>query len=201
MGAVTDIAVLASGSGTNLQALIDAGGRPGFQTRIVVVVSDRSDAPALHRAQAAGIPTEVVEWPGDRGLFTDRICDVVDSHGAGLVVLAGFMRILGISAVRRFPDRIVNIHPSLLPAFPGKDAVRQALEYGVGVTGVTVHLVDEMVDHGPILRQEPVRVLPDDTVERLHARIQETEHRIYPEVVEAMAAGRMSRNGRRVVWS
>lgn len=201
MGAVTDIAVLASGSGTNLQALIDAGGVPGFRGRIVVVISDRPDAPALHRAQAAGIPIEVVEWPGDRGLFTDRICDVVDSHGAGLVVLAGFMRILGISAVRRFPDRIVNIHPSLLPAFPGKDAVRQALEHGVEVTGVTVHLVDEMVDHGPILRQEPVRVLPDDTVERLHARIQETEHRIYPEVVEAMAAGRMSRNGRRVVWS
>jgi phosphoribosylglycinamide formyltransferase-1 len=201
VGALTDIAVLASGSGTNLQALLDAGRRPGFDGRIATVISDRPDARALERAERAGVTGTVVPWTGDREGFTSRICDAVDAAGAGLVVLAGFMRILGPEAMERFPDRILNIHPSLLPAFPGRDAVRQALDYGVEITGVTVHLVDEQVDHGPIVRQEAVRVLPGDTVEDLHARIQEAEHRIYPEVVQAMVGGRLRRQGRRVIWS
>jgi len=116
------------------------------------------------------------------------------------VVLAGFMRILTSSFIDRFPQRILNIHPSLLPAFPGAHAVENALEHGVRVTGVTVHFVDEKVDHGPIVAQVPVAVEEDDTVESLHARIQAEEHRIYPEVVQALVTGRLSVEGRRVRW-
>lgn len=116
------------------------------------------------------------------------------------MVLAGFMRILTSSFIDRFPQRILNIHPSLLPAFPGAHAVENALEHGVRVTGVTVHFVDEKVDHGPIVAQVAVGVEEDDTVESLHARIQAEEHRIYPEVVEALVAGRLSVEGRRVKW-
>ena len=116
------------------------------------------------------------------------------------MVLAGFMRILGPSAIRRFPNRILNIHPSLLPAFPGAHAVEDALEYGVKTTGVTIHLVDEQVDHGPIVLQEPVPVRHDDTADSLHARIQELEHRHYPAVVEAFCGGRLEIEGRKVIW-
>lgn len=196
-----DIAVLVSGSGSNLQALIDAQGSPDFGARIVVVISDRPGVGALERARAASIPAEVVTWSGDRDESTNRLCDVVDSFSAEAMVLAGFMRILGTGAVRRFPDRIVNIHPSLLPAFPGAHAVDQALAYGCRVSGATVHFVDEQVDHGPIILQEAVPVATDDVAETLHRRIQDAEHRIYPEVVAALAAGRLSVRGRKVVWS
>ena len=164
------------------------------------MVSDRHDAAALERARQAGIRPVVVEWQGDRDEFTSRICDVIDEAGAGLVVLAGFMRILGPEAVRRFPGRILNIHPSLLPAFPGtmSQAVGGALSHGVKVTGVTVHVVDEQVDHGPIVAQVPVEVRPDDTIETLHARIQQEEHRLYPEVVAAFARGEVVVDGRTV---
>lgn len=191
-----DIAVLVSGSGTNLQALIDHQG----SYRVATVISDRVDAPALDRARAVGAETVVVPWNGDRDDFTHRICDALERCGAAWVVLAGFMRILGPEAIRRFPDRIVNIHPSLLPAFPGSNAVAQALARGVKQTGVTVHFVDEQVDHGPIIAQVPVEVLPDDDEDALHARIRRQEHVIYPAVVDALARGEIEVSGRRVEW-
>lgn len=193
------IAVLASGSGSNLQAIVDrAASDPAYPADVVLVLSDRRDAKALDRAVSAGIPTEVVEWAGDRGAFTTQICDAVDDTGAEGVVLAGFMRILAPEAVRRFPDRILNIHPSLLPAFPGGHAVEDALAHGVAMTGVTVHFVDEQVDHGPIIAQQAVPVLAGDTRDTLHARIQLVEHELYPEVVADFAAGRLRVDGRRV---
>jgi phosphoribosylglycinamide formyltransferase 1 len=196
-----DIAVLASGSGSNLQALIDDAAEPGHPARIVLVLTDRPGVAALDRAGAAGIPTEVIAW-GDhagRESFTTAVCDAVAASGAEAMVLAGFMRILAPEAIRRYPDRILNIHPALLPSFPGAHAVQLALEHGVKVTGVTVHVVDEQVDHGPIVAQEAIPVLPDDTVETLHARIQRVEHRLYPEAVRLLAAGRLEIRGRTVI--
>lgn len=192
-------AVLASGSGTNFQALIDsADPAVGFS----LLISDRPDAGALRRAEAAGIPTEVVAYSDhrDRESFSMTIVEAARASGAEALVLAGFMRVLSPVAVNAFSDRILNIHPSLLPAFPGARAVAQALEYGVKVTGVTVHLVDEEVDHGPIIAQRPVPILEDDTVETLHERIQVEEHKIYPEVVSAFARGQIKVNGREVAW-
>ncbi|MBT8197209.1 MAG: phosphoribosylglycinamide formyltransferase, partial [Acidimicrobiia bacterium] len=153
------IAVLASGSGSNLQALIDASKTDtDFGAEIVVVISDQPGSRALLRATDAGIPTDVIEFDehGSRDAFTKALCDVAEDRGAEALVLAGFMRILAPAAVERFPDRILNIHPSLLPSFPGVDAIGQALAHGAKVTGVTVHFVDEEVDHGPIVAQEPV---------------------------------------------
>lgn len=195
------IAVLVSGSGTNLQALIDASG-PGCPYEIVLVVADTAAAGGLERARAAGIPTAVVDWKAhaSRADFTEAVCDAVVGAGAGAMVLAGFMRILTAEAIRRFPHRIVNVHPALLPAFPGAHAVPQALAHGVKVTGVTVHLVDELVDHGPIISQEAVPVLPGDTEASLHARIQAVEHRLYPAAVAALASGRLHVEGRTVLW-
>lgn len=193
-----DIAVLASGSGTNLQALIDD---TTIRPHIAVVVSDKPGAGALQRARGAGIDTEVVLWPetGGREAFSATLADVVESRGAKGVVLAGFMRILSPSFIERFPGRILNIHPSLLPSFPGANAVGDALAHAVKITGVTVHVVDEAVDSGPIVAQVPVSVLPDDTAESLHARIQVEEHWIYPTIVAAMVEGRISVTSRMVV--
>ncbi|MDX1448561.1 MAG: phosphoribosylglycinamide formyltransferase [Acidimicrobiia bacterium] len=191
--------MLVSGSGTNLQALIDrAGSEAGYG--IAVVISDRADVRALERARQAGIPAVVVDWDGDRRSFTTRVCAAAADAGAQALVLAGFMRILGPEAMVRFPDRILNIHPSLLPAFPGRTPVADTLEHGVRVTGVTVHLVDERVDHGPIVAQEAVEVDPDDTEFSLHQRLHEVEHRLYPQAVSALAQGRLKVDGRRVVW-
>ena len=166
---------------------------------MVSVISDRSGVAALDRATAAGLSTEVVEWRGDRDTFTADVCDFAEKAGAEAMVLAGFMRILGREAIRRFP--ILNIHPSLLPAFPGAHAVAQAISHGVTVTGVTVHFVDEQVDHGPIVAQVPVEVLGDDTEATLHARLQKEEHLLYPRVVSAFARGDIQLDGRRVLWS
>lgn len=194
------VAVLVSGSGTNLQALLEVAPQPDSGYEVVLVISDRERVKALERAADAAIPTKVVPWSGDRAGFTTAICDAAEAAGARVLVLAGFMRVLGAEAIRRFPERIVNIHPSLLPAFPGTGAVAQALAYGVKVSGVTVHFVDEEVDHGPIIAQEAVPVLPGDTEQILHARIQETEHWLYPEVVKALVGGRLQVMGRSVLW-
>lgn len=167
-----------------------------------MVVSDNPHAGALERARLAGVDTEVVLWDShaDRDSFSAALADVVEGSGAKGVVLAGFMRILAPSFIDRFPGRILNIHPSLLPAFPGAHAVENALEHGVAITGVTVHFVDEEVDHGPIVTQVPVEVEEGDTVDTLHARIQAREHRLYPEVVEALVQGRLAVEGRTVTW-
>jgi phosphoribosylglycinamide formyltransferase-1 len=196
------LAVLISGSGTNLQALIDAAAEdPAFGAEIVVVISDRPAMKGLQRAADAGIPTEVVRWHEfeDREAFSVAICDTANRYGADALALAGFMRILSPVAIDRFPNRIVNIHPALLPAFPGAHAVPAALAHGVKVSGVTVHFVDDEVDHGPIIAQRAVPVLPDDTEETLHARIQVEEHRLFPRVIKAFAAGRLKVDGRRVI--
>ncbi|MFP4073825.1 MAG: phosphoribosylglycinamide formyltransferase [Actinomycetota bacterium] len=175
---------------------------PSVRRRIVTVVSDRPDAPALERARDVGIPTGIVRWHDhpDRDSFSAALADTVEDAGAKGVVLAGFMRILAPSFVERFQGRILNIHPSLLPAFPGAHAVDNALEYGVKTTGVTVHFVDEKVDHGPIVSQVAVPVHDDDTARTLHERIQAEEHLLYPRVVEAFVSGRLAVEGRRVRW-
>ncbi len=195
--------MLISGSGSNLQAILDARANdPYFPAEPVLVVSDRPHVAGLSRAREVGISTRVVDWADypDRGSFTKVICDVLDDHQVELVVLAGFMRILSEEAVRRFPNAILNIHPALLPAFPGARAVEEALQYGVKTTGVTVHFVDEHVDSGPIVAQEPVAVMAADSVASLHARIQTIEHRLYPKCVAAAAAGRLRVRGRTVIW-
>lgn len=159
-----------------------------------MVVSDNDSAAALKRAANAGIDSAVVRWEdhGSRSEFSAAVADVIEDCGAKGVVLAGFMRILAPSFIDRFPDRILNIHPSLLPAFPGAHAVEAALAHGVKVTGVTVHFVDEKVDHGPIIAQRPVQVVEGDTVDSLHRRIQSVEHLLYPEVVRAFVVGELS---------
>ncbi len=186
-----NLAVLISGNGTNLQALIDASQTPDFGARVGVVVSDRRDAYGLERARTAGIPTEVIQWSPDRDASTRRLLALVNGHDVDAMVLAGFMRILGASAIDRFPNRIINVHPSLLPLYPGRDAIGMALEAGATATGVTVHFVDELVDHGPILAQEPVPIMPGDTRERLAARIHAVEHDLLPRVVSDFANDRL----------
>ena len=190
--------MLASGSGSNLQALLET---PAVRPHIALVVSDRPGARALERAIEHGVRTETVLWADsdDRDSFSMAVADVVEASGAKGVVLAGFMRILGPTFIARFPDRILNIHPSILPAFPGAHAVEAALAHGVAVSGVTVHIVDEGVDTGPIVAQVPVGVDPDDTVKTLHARIQRVEHRVYPDVVTAFVEGRIEVVDRKVV--
>jgi phosphoribosylglycinamide formyltransferase-1 len=175
------IGVLVSGEGTNLQALIDAG------LPIAAVASNRVGVPALRRAEAAGIPTRVFELDryADRDARDRELADWLLLRGADLVVLAGYMHLLTASFLDRFPDRIVNVHPSLLPAFPGAHAVDDALAAGVDTTGVTVHFVDEGLDTGAVIRQEPVAVEPRATLlDRIHA----VEHRLLPEVVEDLCA-------------
>lgn len=195
------IAVLVSGSGSNLQAILDAAASdPAFAALPVVVIADRDGIQALDRATVARVPTEVVAWSDftDRAAFTKAVCDTADRYDVDALVLAGFMRILSPEAVERFP--ILNIHPSMLPAFVGAHALEAAIAHGVKVTGVTVHFVDERVDHGPIIAQVPVTVRPDDTVASLQARIQEIEHRLYPSVIKAFANGLLETDGRVVTW-
>ena len=170
------IGVLVSGAGTNLQALLDAG------LPVVAVASNRGDAQALARADAAGVPTAVfpLDDYGDRAARDRALADWLEEHAAELVVLAGYMHLLTPAFLERFPERVLNVHPSLLPAFPGAHAVEDALAYRVRWTGVTVHLVDEGVDTGPIVLQEPVRVEEGDTPESLRARLHAVEHRLLP---------------------
>jgi phosphoribosylglycinamide formyltransferase-1 len=175
------IGVLVSGEGTNLQALVDAG------LPIVCVASNRTGARALERARAAGVPTAVfsLDEYHDRAARDGAMSSWLEEHGVELVVLAGYMHLLTPAFLERFPGRIVNVHPSLLPAFPGTRPLDDALAAGVETTGVTVHLVDEGVDTGPVLRQEAVPVEPAETLlERIHA----VEHRILPEVVRELCA-------------
>ena len=194
------IGVLLSGRGSNLQALIEAARRGELGGEIAVAVSNVEGAPGLERARKAGIPAVFRDHRGrKREAFDAEIVEILRAHHVDLVCLAGFMRLLSPVFVRAFPGRIVNIHPALLPAFPGTDAQRQAFEHGVKVSGATVHLVDEGLDSGPIVAQEAVGVLPADTPESLAARILETEHRLYPRAVRLLLEGRCRVEGRRVI--
>jgi len=194
------IGVLISGRGSNLQALIEAQLRGELGGEIALVFSNVTSAAGLEHARRAGIPVACRDHHGrKREEFDAEVVGLLQQHGVELVCLAGYMRLLSPLFVRAFPDRILNIHPALLPAFPGQDAQRQALEHGVRVSGATVHLVDEGLDSGPIVVQEAVPVLSGDTVESLSARILETEHRIYPRAVRLMLEGRCRVEGRRVM--
>jgi phosphoribosylglycinamide formyltransferase 1 len=185
------VAVLISGAGTNLQALIDQL-HPGV-VELVGVCSNRADAAGLERARTAGIETAVFDLAAysDRPARDAAMADWLEGRRAELVVLAGYMHLLTPDFLQRFPGRVINVHPSLLPAFPGRTPIEDALEAGVRQTGVTVHLVDEGVDSGPILLQEPVSVDYDDSVERLRERVHAVEHRLLPEAVRAFAQGRL----------
>jgi phosphoribosylglycinamide formyltransferase 1 len=191
--------VLVSGTGTNLQALLDAEISPA---RIAVVISNRPGAAALDRARTAGVPAEVVDHRGlSREAFEDRMLAILDAHGVEAIVLAGFMRVLTAHFVGRYPMRIINTHPSLLPAFPGLDAAAQAIAHGVKLSGATIHFVDGSLDGGPIIAQAAVPVLPGDDAESLQARIQREEHVLLPAAVRSLASGCLSCKGRAVVVS
>ncbi len=194
---VYPVVVLASGRGTNLVALIEKLHRdPASPVSIVRVVVSSADAPAVQVAESAGIPTEVVPRDdyGSREERDRALADVVAAADPGLVVLAGWMSILTPDFLDRFPDRVINLHPSMLPAFPGMHAIEEALAWGVRYTGVTVHYADPVVDGGPPILQEPVPVSSADSVESLRERIREVEHRILPHAVALFAAGRVSRD-------
>ena len=192
------LAVLASGSGTNLQAIIDQlHGRPagmsGPVIEVALVISDNPDARALERAREAGIATAVfpMDHGGSRVEHDLAMAAAIREAGAELVVLAGYMRLVSPTFVEEFPCRIINLHPALLPAFPGTTSISDAVRYGVKVTGVTVHFVDEGLDTGPVIAQEPVRVNDEDTAESLAERIHEVEHRLLPATIRLIATGRV----------
>jgi phosphoribosylglycinamide formyltransferase-1 len=197
---VKRVGVLLSGRGSNLQALLDAAGRGELGGEIAVVVSNVATARGLERARAAGVPAVFRDHRGKgREAYDAEIVEILRAHQVDLVCLAGFMRLVSPTFVRAFPGRIVNIHPALLPAFPGLDAQRQAWEHGAKVSGATVHLVDEGLDSGPIVAQEAVTVRSTDTTETLAARILEAEHRLYPRAVRLLLDGRCRVEGRRVI--
>ncbi len=197
------VGVLVSGSGTNLQALLDADAAGALGATVCVVLSNVPGVAALDRATKAGVATAVIPHRGfaTREDFDRALVETLRAHGVELVVLAGFLRIVTHVLLDAFPQRVVNVHPSLLPAFPGLHAQAQALEHGVRVAGCTVHLVDAGMDTGPILAQSAVPVLDGDTVDTLRARILREEHRTLVATVNALAAGRVRIDGRRVTYA
>ena len=194
------IAVLLSGSGSNLQAIIDASEKGEIPCTVGIVISNKADVYGLVRAKKHGIPTEVVDHRAFSGReeFDAKLVEILRGSGAELVCLAGFMRVLTPVFVRAFPNRILNIHPALLPSFPGTHGPRQALSYGVRFSGCSVHFLDEGVDTGPVIVQAVVPVYDDDTEETLAARILVQEHRIYPMAIRLFFAGKLHLEGRRV---
>jgi len=194
------LGVLISGQGTNLQAIIDAIEAKRLDAVIRIVISNRPEVYGLVRARKHGIPTEVVDhqkFP-TREAYDQALIEILHARGVELVVLAGFMRLLSPLFVRSFPNRIMNIHPALLPAFPGLHVQKKAVEHGVRFSGCTVHFVNEECDQGPIIIQAAVPVFPDDTEESLSARIQKEEHRIYPRAIQLYCEGRLHVMGRKV---
>ena len=183
------VAVLVSGSGTNLQALLDD---PAIRPHIALVLSDRPGVRALERAERAGVESLVVEPVGDRSALSNVVADALTQRGIDVIVSAGYLRILGEPVVDRWRNRWLNVHPALLPSFPGMHAVADALAAGVKVTGVTVHLVDEGVDSGPIVLQEVVEVREDDDWDSLEVRIHAAEHRLLPRAVRALLEDRLT---------
>ena len=198
------IAVMASGKGSNLQVILHAVSAGLCPVDVALVISDKAEAGALDVARQGGVAQVQHIDPkqyADRAAFDAACAEAIESAGCRWIVLAGYMRILSGSFVRRFPGRIINIHPSILPAFPGGRAVADALAYGVKVAGCTVHLVDEVLDGGPILAQAVVPVCDDDSHDVLHARIQREEHRIYPATLRRMVERGFSIDGRTVIWN
>ena len=198
------LALFASGRGSNAMAILSAV-RSGRLSRIdpVLLVCDRENAPVLEKAREAGLPTIRLApraFPTKDDYEKELLVHLREKK-VEAIALAGYMRLVGPVLIGAFPDRIVNIHPSLLPAFPGLHAQRQALEYGVRVTGVTVHFVDLQMDHGPVILQKTVPVLPDDTEETLVDRLLPVEHEAYVEALDALSTGRLRISGRRVLWS
>jgi phosphoribosylglycinamide formyltransferase-1 len=196
------IGVLGSGGGSNCQAIIEACESAALPARVVVVVSDVADAPILERARRHNIAAEYVGPSRFRTKLEpeleQRIARRLQEAGVELLALAGYMRVLKAPLLEAFAGRIINVHPSLLPAFPGLRAWEQALRHGVKLTGCTVHFVDAGLDSGPIILQEAVPVMPGDTPETLHARIQQAEHRLFPEAIRLFAAGKLQIEGRTV---
>ncbi len=198
------LGILGSGKGSNAAAIADACAAGTIPARVAVVISDVANAAILDRARVRGLEALYIA-PGNFRAKLDDAAEAACLHAlrkaeVDLVVLAGFMRILKGELLRAFAHKVVNIHPALLPAFPGLEAWKQALDYGVKMTGVTVHFVDQGIDTGPIIAQETTPVLPGDTAETLHARIQEAEHRLYPAVLAALARGEIRVEGRQTVW-
>ncbi len=195
------IGVLLSGSGTNLQAIIDAVAQEELPVEIVHVLSSRPDAYGIERARTAGIPVTVFDRTvyEDREAADGRIAAIMAEAGAEYLVMAGYMRKLTPVVLDAFPDRVLNLHPALLPSFKGAHAIQDAWDAGVKVTGVTVHLANEDYDKGPIVAQRAVSVLPGDDIDALEARIHEVEHEIYPTVLRAIAEGRMTMDEQRIV--
>ena len=198
------LGVLASGRGSNLQAIIDAIETGALHARIVVVISNKREAPALDRARRHGItevfldPKPFSGRPDTREAYDRALLDVLQKYEAELVLLAGYMKIVTSVLIQAYPHRIMNIHPALLPAFPGLDVQQKALDYGVKISGCTVHFVTEGVDEGPIIVQAAVPIHEADTAETLAARILEQEHRLYPQAVQLYAEGKLHVEGRRV---
>lgn len=193
------IGVLLSGRGSNFEAIARNIAAGSLDAEIAVVISNRAEAPGLGIARSLGLPAVALPSRGlEREVYDRQLIAALHEHGAELVVLAGYMRLLSPAFIREFPMRIVNIHPSLLPAFPGLDAQHQAFDYGVRVSGCTVHFVDEHLDHGPIILQAAVPVLSDDTADSLSARILAEEHKIYSEAIGIALRGEYRIDGRRV---
>jgi len=194
---------MASGKGSNLRVILDAVATGTCPVEVRLVIADRATAQALDIARAAGVAKVMYINPkdyADRAAFDAACADAIDAAACQWIVLAGYMRILSSFFVRRFRGRIINIHPSILPAFPGAQAVEDAIAYGVKVSGCTIHLVDEVLDGGPILAQTVVPVLDDDTRETLHARIQKEEHRLYPATLKRIVEEGFSIKDRSVIW-
>jgi phosphoribosylglycinamide formyltransferase 1 len=197
---VRRLGILISGRGSNFEAIADQVDAGGIPARIAVVIASRPDAPGLELARRRGSNAVCIPSKGlDREIYDRMLLEELRRHDVDLVCLAGFMRLLSASFIRQFPLAILNIHPSLLPAFPGLDAQHQALEHGVKISGCTVHFVDENLDAGPVILQAAVPVLDGDTVESLSARILREEHRIYPEAIRIVLSGDFRVEGRRVL--
>lgn len=195
------LGVLASGRGSNLQAIMDACDNGELPAEVKVVISDQPDAFALERARQRGIPAHFVnikDYP-DKAAYEQAVVELLQGQGVQLVCLAGYMRLVGPTMLQAYPQRIMNIHPSLLPSFPGLKAHQQALDYGVKLSGCTVHFVDEGMDTGPIILQAAVPVMDDDDEDSLSARILEHEHRLYPQAIKLFAQGKLLVRGRKVI--
>ena len=193
------LGILISGRGSNFEAIANSIARYKLDAEIAIVISNRANAPGLEIARQRGIPLRVIASAGmEREAYDRMLIEELQTHEVELVCLAGFMRLLSANIIRAFPNRVLNIHPSLLPAFTGLDAPRQALEYGVRITGCTVHFVDEFLDSGPIIIQAAVPVLDGDTVDSLSARILAQEHLIYPKAIGYIVDGRITVEGRHV---